>query len=256
MRNNFLSKGFTSTFKVNFSDELINLQNLIYKTTKNYLVDHDPNISLEQKINLNFKNIPNDKFFSNLMHQINNSDELHKLLSSAGIKESFKLIFDNPEPFEISTFRARIPNQERTIYKWHQDEGTWHLSQNQNHINKFPATLWLSINGADKNDSIQLVKFSHKGKLYNHSFVKGQGYFNINSKNKIDENLITNIEVKSSEAVIFHPLTLHRSVPSLKINFRPRYTIDIRYFDKEFKPNFNVEFLFKIKKTIKSLFNL
>ena len=33
------------------------------------------------------------------------------------------------------------------------------------------------------------------------------------------------------------------------------YTIDIRYFDRKFKPNFNVEFLFKIKKTIKKMAN-
>ena len=254
MRSDFLSKGFTDVFKVNFTNELTNLQNLIYEIIKDYLIDHDANISLEKKTNLKFKEIQSDSFFSKLMQDINKSDELRKVLNSEGINNSFKLVFNNPEPFEISTFRARMPNQKRTVYKWHQDEGTWHLSKNPNHINKFPATLWLSINGADKNDSIQLVKFSHKEKLYDHSFVSGQGYFNIKSKNKIDKEALFNVVVKPSEAIIFHPLTLHRSVPSLKINYRPRYTIDIRYFDKDFKPKFNVEFLFKIKRMIKNLF--
>ena len=49
---------------------------------------------------------------------------------------------------------------------------------------------------------------------------------------------------------MFHPLTLHRSVPTTSINFRPRYTIDIRYFDKEFKPKFSVDLLFSNKKKI------
>lgn len=254
MDSDFLLKGFTSVFKVNFNNELTNLQNLIYENTKDHLVDHDSKLSLEKKINLEFKKIPDDVFFSKLMSIINNSNELNKVINSQSIVDSFKLIFKNPETFEISTFRARFPNQKRTVYKWHQDEGTWHLSKNPNHLNKFPATLWLSINGANKNDSIQLVEFSHKGKLYDHAFVSGQGYFNIKSKCEIDETTIFNVETKPSEAIIFHPLTLHRSVPNLKINYRPRYTIDIRYYDRDFKPKFNVELLFKIKRTMKNFF--
>ena len=254
MLEDFQKNGFTKIFKVNFVDELTNLQKLIYETTKKQLVDHNRDISLEEKLNLKFKDVPKENFFSELMNSINNSSELNNVLNSKGILNSFRLIFNNPEPFDISTFRARIPNQKRTIYKWHQDEGTWHLSKNPKHINKFPATLWLSINGTFESDGIQLVRYSHKDKLHNHSFVKGQGYFNIKSKNQINENKVFNVVTKPSEAVMFHPLTLHRSIPTTSINFRPRYTIDIRYFDKEFKPKFSVDLLFKIKRKFKNLF--
>jgi len=38
-------------------------------------------------------------------------------------------IFDEPCRFEISAFRARLPDEKRVIYNWHQDEGTWFLSK-------------------------------------------------------------------------------------------------------------------------------
>ena len=74
--------------------------------------------------------------------------------------------------FDISTFRARLPDQKRVVYNWHQDEGTWFLSKNKKQLNKYPATLWFSINGASEKDSIQLLKFSHKQKLHNHTYPK------------------------------------------------------------------------------------
>ena len=171
MIEDFQKNGFTKVFKVNFDDELTGLQKLIYNVTKNQLIEHNTDISLEEKINLKFKEIPKENFFSDLMNSINTSSELKNVLNSKGILNSFKLIFNNPEPFDISTFRARIPNQKRTIYKWHQDEGTWHLSKNPSHINKFPATLWLSINGTFESDGIQLVRYSHKEKLHNQDIL-------------------------------------------------------------------------------------
>ena len=78
------------------------------------------------------------------MKTVNSSNELKNLINSEGIKFTFKKIFKSPQAFEISTFRARFPNQERVLYSWHQDEGTWFLSKNNNHVNKYPATLWSS----------------------------------------------------------------------------------------------------------------
>ena len=255
MDQNFLYRGFTDIFKVSIDEELCNLQKLIYLNTKNYLIKHKESITLEEKVNLNFKEIPAEKEWSYLMETVNNSDELKNLINSEGIKFAFNKIFKNPIPFEISTFRARFPNQQRVIYNWHQDEGTWFLSKNKNHLNKFPATLWLSINGATKEDSIQLVKFSHNEKLYDHKFIKEQGYFSIGKKKNINSDKIFTVETNSSECFIFHPLILHRSVPVTKISLRPRYTVDIRYFDKGFQPSFKTDFSFNIKRLIKKCYN-
>ena len=106
------------------------------------------------------------------------------------ILDKFKFIFKMPKRFNISFFRARFPDQERAIYDWHQDEGTWFMSNDKKNLNKFTATLWFSINGANKQDSIQLLKNSHKNILYNHTFIKGQGYFSAKLKKfKFDDIL-------------------------------------------------------------------
>ena len=253
MDQNFKDRGFTDIIDVSLNDELKNLQNLIYQKTKHLLITHDQKLSLSEKINLELKNLPHNEFWSKLMNDINNSLELKKLINSDGIKFAFKKIFPKPELFEISTFRARFPNQKRAVYNWHQDEGTWHLSKNKNHLNKYPATLWFSVNGANLNDSIQLVSFSHKKKLYNHSYIKGQGYFSIGKNKLVDPKKITTIVTKPSQCVIFHPLTLHRSTPQEKVYLKPRYSADIRYFDKNFKPNFTVSTIFKFKKLLKKI---
>ncbi len=253
MNANFSNRGFTEIIPIQFKDELKNLQSKIYGLTKNLLEEHDDKINIAEKIKLRFKKKPSNEIWSNLMEEINISEELKTLINSKSIKDTFKMIFDNPIPFEISTFRARFPEQKRVMYNWHQDEGTWYLSKKKEHLNKFPVTLWLSLNGASKEESIQLVKYSHTQKLFNHNFVKGQGFFNIDQNDTIKEKDIFTVETKASECVIFHPLTIHRSVPTKKLNLRPRYTIDIRYYDENFKKDFKVDWKFSIKKVLKRI---
>tara|TARA_Y100000590_G_scaffold446595_1_gene580532 strand:+ start:33 stop:797 length:765 start_codon:yes stop_codon:yes gene_type:complete len=251
---NFANRGFTKIIPIQFEDELKNLQIKIYDLTKNLLENHDENLDIQDKLKLKFKRKPSNDDWSRLMGEINKSNELKELINCKPVEDAFKIIFDNPKPFEISTFRARFPEQKRVLYNWHQDEGTWYLSKKKEHLNKFPATLWLSLNGANKDESIQLVKYSHKKKLLNHNFVSGQGFFNIDKKNEIDENDIFTVETKASEGVLFHPLTIHRSVPATKINFKPRYTIDIRYYDENFEKKFKVDWKFSVKRILKKIF--
>ena len=59
--------------------------------------DHDPGISLIEKIRLPFKSTPNEQQWAKIMNEINNCDELNQLLNSSEIKEKFKLIFNNPK---------------------------------------------------------------------------------------------------------------------------------------------------------------
>ena len=179
---NFANRGFTKIIPIQFEDELKNLQIKIYDLTKNLLENHDENLDIQDKLKLKFKRKPSNDDWSRLMGEINKSNELKELINCKPVEDAFKIIFDNPKPFEISTFRARFPEQKRVLYNWHQDEGTWYLSKKKEHLNKFPATLWLSLNGANKDEFIQLVKYSHKKKLLNHNFVSGQGFFNIDKK--------------------------------------------------------------------------
>jgi hypothetical protein len=65
---------------------------------------------------------------------------------------------------------------------------------------------------------------------------------------------IYRVKTELSEAVLFHPLTLHRSVSEGNtINMKPRYSIDIRFFEKKGNLKYKTNTLFKIKKFIKSL---
>ncbi len=251
--NNFFKIGFEKEFKIELGSILVELQEKLYSLTKDLLIDHDKNLTIEERIKLPFKEIPDNKFWSMIMNNINNCQEFNDLICSQSIVNAFKKIFSDPVKFDICTFRARIPSQTRAVYNWHQDEGTWFLSKNKNLQKKYAATLWLSVNGSNKKNSIQIIKNSHLQKLYTHSFVEGQGYFNAEIKNKIDEKDIYTVETKISEGVLFHPLTLHRSV----VNFSnipdmyPRYSIDIRYHDKNLKLDYDTDLKFKIKKIFK-----
>ncbi len=254
MDQNFIEQGITEVFDVSVEKELTDISNLIYENTRNFLIDHDNNLSLNEKINLNFKEVPDTKMWSKLMEKINTSNELFQIINSDGVKKAFKKVFKKPKVFDISTFRARLPDQKRVVYNWHQDEGTWFLSKNKKQLNKYPATLWFSINGASEKDSIQLLKFSHKQKLHNHTYISGQGYFNIAKKNFVNSNDILTVNSKPSQGIIFHPLTVHRSVPTTDFSLRPRYTIDIRYYDEDYKEDYKVDFTFKAKRFFQKIF--
>ena len=95
----------------------------------------------------------------------------------------------------------------------------------------------------------------HKKKLYNHTYISGQGYFNMTKKEIVNEKNINTVVTKPSQCVIFQPLTVHRSVPQSGVSLRPRYTIDIRYFDEEFNIKYKVDLNFKIKKFFNNFFN-
>jgi hypothetical protein len=249
MNKNFDNDGFLKEFSIELGDTLKKLQERIYFLTKEHLVEHTQDLPIEKRITLPFKEIPSKNFWSTIMNDINNSLEFNNLVSAPPIIESFKKIFKKPIKFEICTFRARIPCQSRVIYNWHQDEGTWYLSKNKNLQNKYAATLWFSVNGAHEKNSIQLIRGSHRDKLWNHSYVEGQGYFNAEGVNEKNHEIYT-VKTNISEAVIFHPLLLHRSVinEENKPDMYPRYSIDIRYYDKELKLDYNTSFKFKIKK--------
>jgi len=252
MKNEFLEKGFTQILEISFNNELLALQKLIYENTKDNLINHDSNLKIEDKLILPFSEAPTDNSWSKLMYTINNSNELKNVIQSEQVKKTFLNILDNPILFDVCPFRARLPIKKKSIYGWHQDEATWFLSTRSNIKDKFPPVLWLSINGSNKTNSIQLVKYSHKKKIYQHTMVNGQGYFNIKNPEKFlqDDNIYT-VETKPSEGIIFHPATVHRSVvPIVDTKLIPRYSVDIRYYDKNFRPKLAIDMSFRLRKLI------
>lgn len=252
MKKDFLEKGFTQILKINFKNELLDLQKLIYENTKDLLIDHDDNLNIEDKLLLPFSEEASDSFWSKLMYTINGSDELKSVVQSESVKKTFLNILDNPILFDVCPFRARLAMKKKNIYGWHQDEATWFLSTKENIKNKFPPVLWLSINGSNKSNSIQLVKYSHLKKIYHHTMVNGQGYFNIKNPEEFlkNDNIYT-VETKPSEGIIFHPGTVHRSVvPSVDAKLIPRYSVDIRYYDNNFKPRMTVDISLRFRKLI------
>ena len=257
MISNYKDNGFSDIISLKFNEsELTNLQTKIYRITKNYLVEHDDKLSINEKLTIPFVKIPEKRLWSDLMNEINSSREFKVLINSSTVLSAFKIIFKNPKIFDICTFRARLPDQERVIYDWHQDEGTWYISKNSKLENKYPATLWLSINGATKENSIQLISGSHKYKLFEHRYVEGQGFFNIKKGNRVKLNSPFTIETKPSQGIIFNSLTIHRSViPSIH-NMKPRYSCDIRYYeaDELEEKQINIDKMFKIKKIFKKFF--
>jgi len=229
---NVYSKGYSDIVAFNLKDTLNKLQILIYSLTKEYLEDHAESLELYQKLQVPFKKVPGDKLWKEVMTKVNSSKELKDLITDADIVKKFELILKKPKIFPISFFRARLPEQKKVIYNWHQDEGTWMKSKDKNIIGKNPVTLWLSINGSNKNNSIQLIENSHKYKLLKHSQIEGQGYFNADVNVKlIDPSKIMTVETKPSEGIFFHPLTLHKSVDNNIKTLKPRYSVDIRYYD-------------------------
>ena len=174
---NYFNEGFSDVFLINIKDKLDQLQKVIYELTKEYLVDHDNTIEILERLNLSFKTIPDDKLWSKIMNQVNQSKELNNLITDKEIIKAFKSISKEPKRFPISLFRARLPGQRKAVYDWHQDEGTWYLSNDNNITKKYPTTLWFSVNGSNQNNSMQLIEKSHNSKLYEHNNVEGQGYF-------------------------------------------------------------------------------
>ena len=249
---NYFNEGFSDVFLINIKDKLDQLQKVIYELTKEYLVDHDNTIEIVERLNLSFKTIPDDKLWSKIMNQVNQSKELNNLITDKEIIKAFKSISKEPKRFPISFFRARFPGQRRVVYDWHQDEGTWYLSNDNNITKKYPTTLWFSVNGSNQNNSMQLIEKSHNSKLYEHNYVEGQGYFKaIFDHTKIQDSSIRTIITKPSEGFLFHPLTLHRSVPPISNDLKPRYSVDIRYYDSAVKTKIKVASKFKIKKIFK-----
>ena len=233
-RKLFYHRGFTNIFKVlnrNYS-ALKNIKEMIYDYTKNDLTQHSSDLSLDEKLRVKFKKNVSIDYIKNLRRIIDRSKEFQKIVNNKNIKRIFKSIFHKPVLHPINQFRIILPTKNNIKYPYHQDEGTWLNFKNRIFQNKLVGTLWFSINGATKFNSIELIK---KRNLLCHKFIKNKGFFNaVLNKNNIKKEESFIVEAEPNYGLIFHNLTPHRTILDKKRNnFLPRYSFDIRYYDKE-----------------------
>lgn len=256
LKQSFFENGVTETFNTELfeRDKLTNLQNIIYHYTKDQLIDHDHNLKIGEKLQIPFKKPVDDIFYENLLEKINQEDEIKKIINSEEIIDKFKIIFDNPEKFKICVFRCKIPMKKKKNYPWHQDEGTWYLFNDKYYRNKLMGILWLSINGSDNSNSIELLQKSHSfKKLLKHNYKKNMGYFSVDLKKKFKDLPIKKIKTKPGEGLIFHNLTLHKTSDfTHETNMVPRYSLDIRFYDKNKFLDYNVDFIYRFEKILRS----
>lgn len=257
--SSFKSEGFTEVFDTGLNDngKLDELKLLLYDLTKDNLIDHDPNINLDLKLKIPFKEEVSEDFLNKLTRTINNHSVFQKIIDSQEVQDKFKLIFNNPKKYKICVFRALLPLNIPKIYPWHQDEGTWYLFKDKYFKNKLMGIMWLSINGSEKTNSINLLGKSHiPPKLFRHSFLKGLGYFNAKINKSLNKSLVSVVQTKPGEALIFHNLILHKTSNEINRNkMIPRYSIDIRYYEKDKFLNYKVNLLYKIESVLRK-FNI
>ena len=231
-RESYRTLGATGTIAVDLGPRLEAMQRRIIEATRHLVVDCDDQMPPAARLALPFRATPQETDWSQLMAAMNQSAELRDIVECPGVIAIFREIFGaEPERFPICRFRTLFPSNRRSSYDWHQDQGTWYVTNTdfQHLATYMPATMWLSINGASRENSIEIALRSHELPLLFHQVVPGQGAFHADLDRDPNQFEVVTVECEPGDCVVFHPLALHRTVPTMIP--RPRYSIDIRYFD-------------------------
>ena len=237
-RETIIKNGFSevSSFFVG-SIELEKIREVIFEYLKKYFLYESDNLSLDEKISSEMKKevVP-----ENIINEMRN--EVLKMLYPFTLKKETREIFEKiigQKDIDICDsfldFRANMPNLNKIPTGWHQDIETPFV-ENKNYWKHFSLTCWISLTNAYKENSIELMprkenSFNiypqHYGRIGSVDYAKKSLY-------EIDKSLNENnkyvVECKTDQCIFFDSFTLHRTVP-IKSN-KPRFSIDIRYFDK------------------------
>lgn len=252
-RTRLRSIGRTDPIHVLDREELEPLQHRIYELTEPYLDHSDADTDTEDKLSLPFAEVPPSDLWSRVMQTVNASEELSSVINSPSVRQTFAgLLETNVSLFPISFFRAQFYQTTRSVYRWHQDIGTWYLSKDPAIADAFPHTMWLSVNGATRENSLEFADGMHNLPLADHVNVEGQGRFHMSRSAPVDRAPTFTPETSPGEAVVFHPLLPHRSVAGKSL--RPRYSVDIRYHDPERRFSGPVSLRFRLRRQLSSLF--
>lgn len=121
--------------------------------------------------------------------------------------------------------RPKLPNQQLTVVPWHQDSGYFGIETEKSLI----ITAWIPLVSVDVNNGcLQIVAESHKLGLIEHYVEDREGRFLEVKDEQVDESKIVTCPMSLGDVLLFHNLTLHRSLPNVSQVIR--WAIDIRYF--------------------------
>ncbi len=121
--------------------------------------------------------------------------------------------------------RPKLPGQQLTVVPWHQDSGYFGTVSETSLI----PTVWIPLVPVDEtNGCLQVVAGSHRLGVVNHHTEEREGKFLEVMDELIEDSRIVTCPMEVRDALVFHNLTLHRSLPHTTSEI-VRWAIDIRY---------------------------
>ncbi len=244
-----LEHGVTPIVSVMPERALAPLQEVIYAHTRHLIVEHDPALPVAERVRLPFARPASHEDWLRLMRRVEDCPEKRALVDALPVVATFARLYGRRgERFPVSLFRAAFYGLSQSQVTWHQDAGTWYATRRRWLASKVPTTLWLSLNGADRTNSLEIAVRSHTARLLNHRFSAGQGVFRADVGRLLDGCERVRVACEAGQGIMFHPLTLHRTISPQSL--RPRYSIDIRYFSPEHTARFKVSPRFRVQRWV------
>ena len=121
--------------------------------------------------------------------------------------------------------RPKLPGQQLTVVPWHQDSGYFGTVSEASLI----PTAWIPLVPVDEtNGCLQVAAGSHRLGVVNHHTEAREGKFLEVLDELIQDFRVVTCPMALGDALVFHNLTLHRSLPHTTSE-TIRWAIDIRY---------------------------
>lgn len=121
--------------------------------------------------------------------------------------------------------RPKLPGQQLTVVPWHQDSGYFGTVSEDSLI----PTAWIPLVPVDEtNGCLQVVAGSHRLGVIDHRTEEREGRFLEVLDEIVDDSRIFTCPMEVGDALVFHNLTLHRSIQHTTSEI-VRWAIDIRY---------------------------
>ena len=121
--------------------------------------------------------------------------------------------------------RPKLPGQQLTVVPWHQDSGYFGKVSEYSLI----PTAWIPLVPVDtSNGCLQVVAGSHRSGVIDHHTEEREGRFLEVMDDLVESSRIVTCPMELGDALLFHNLTLHRSIPHTTSEVI-RWAIDIRY---------------------------
>ena len=259
IRDEIENQGFSGPYKIFSNSDLEIIKKKIYNLSKTFFKD-EKSIPLSE--NLTTKNIK--KFNGNYASFV--KSRIRKEIFKFGVqKKIIKIITNileakNPE-FSDEFFDLRFNINENLYDKYSNKNNSkstgitaWHQDAETLYLNKYKAfnfdivTVWISLNSADVNNSMEILPKSNKAnRLYQ------QHYHDFREISEVSEDFANSksykIKCKAGDVFFLHPLVFHRSIMNTSNHLR--CSLDLRYFnpDKK-KQNYKIDTLLRYNKMV------